>query len=57
MIKKITLVLAAAGVLSCGSFAFADTATTTDSSLAQEVSALKKQLAALEAKVDTASST
>lgn len=49
--KKITLVLAAAGVLSCGSFAFAGT-TSTDAALQQEIKTLQAQLAALEAKVN-----
>lgn len=49
--KKITLVLAAAGVLSCGSFAFADTMST-DASVQQEINALQAQIAALETKVN-----
>ena len=51
MIKKITLILAAAGVLGCGSMAFADTTTSTDATLQQEIKALQAKLDALETKV------
>ena len=50
--KKITLVLAAAGVLACSSYAFADT-TSDNATLQQEIKTLQKQLAALETKVNT----
>ncbi len=52
MVKKITLVLAAAGVLGYGSSVFAQTAAT-ESTLQQEVQTLQAQLAALEAKVNS----
>ncbi len=53
--KKITLVLAAAGVLACSSYAFADTSSD-NATLQQEIKTLQKQLAALETKVNTSSS-
>lgn len=56
MVKKLTLLLAAAGVLSCSSFIFAET-TATDNSLQQEIKALHAKLTALEAKVDKSQST
>lgn len=51
MIKKITLVLAAAGVLGCGSSIFAQT-TSDDATLQQQIKALQAQITALETKVD-----
>ncbi len=51
MIKKITLILAAAGVLGCGSMALAGTTAATESTVQQEIKALQAQLAALETKV------
>ena len=54
MIKKITLVLAAAGVLACSSTVFADTSSD-NATLQQEIKTLQKQLAALETKVNTTS--
>lgn len=52
--KKITLVLAAAGVLACSSYAYADTSSD-NATLQQEIKTLQKQLAALEDKVNTTS--
>lgn len=54
MVKKITLVLAAAGVLAGSSTAFADTSSD-NAALQQEIKALQKQLSALETKVNTTS--
>lgn len=57
--KKITLVLASVGLLSCSSFAFAssdsNSASTpsTNASLQQEINTLQAQLAALETKINT----
>jgi hypothetical protein len=56
MIKKITLILAATGVLGWGSMAFADTTTSTDATLQQEIKALQAQIKALETKVDKSES-
>jgi hypothetical protein len=51
MIRKITLVLAAAGVLGCSSSVFAES-TSTKATLQQEIKTLQAQLAALETKVN-----